>query len=79
MILPDLIGKLLMFVEAIMDNFVSVVTHQTVAANCSPGLTVPVVTLLPCGWSVAYAIAGISETGLTVLNFVFGGLLAVGV
>lgn len=72
MILPDLIGKLLAFAAAIMDNYVSVVTHQSLAANCSPGLTVPVVALLPCGWTVASMSQALDE----IENLVEFSLLA---
>jgi len=75
MLLSGIIAKALRFVETLLDFFVTLTPGNVIVGNCANVYSYTT-AITPCGWSVAHALAGLSEVGLTALNYVFMGLLS---
>lgn len=77
-IIAGVIAKGLAFVDALLNNFATVVGYANLTgAGACANLVIVDVEITPCGTSVANALAGFAEVGLVALNYLLAGLLAI--
>jgi len=69
------IAKTLAFVDAILENFVTVSATQITGACAN--LPIYNAEMTPCGNTIALYLAGLAEVGMNALNGILSGLLSV--